>query len=381
MAALANGTMGHAFDMDDDHREGTQHSSVVVFPALLATAEKYKIDGKTLLTAFVYGSEITIRLGEAFLGQSYYQGFHPTGTCGVFGSSAGVAKLLGLDKQKIVYALGLAGSQAAGLLEWKAQGTWTKRFQAGHPAMCGVLSGLLAKRGYTAPTTILEGEDGFIRAYSYKDVWDLNRITEKFGEKWEMADNSIKVHACCRFSAPLADCGIDLYKQGVQADEVQEILAKVNKYSIKVLCIPEERKYKPQTIVDAQFSLPYAIAVGICKGRESITEYTEEAIHDADVLRLAAKVKWELDPDAEAVYPKYYPCTLIVKTKDGKRYTSHVDYPKGDPENPVSFGEAEDKFRFLAGFTLGKNKIDRIVECVKNLEKQETMEQLASLLS
>ena len=380
MAALANATMGHAFDMDDDHREGTQHSSVVVFPAILAAAERYRVDGKTLLTAFVYGSEVTIRLGEAFLGQTYFQGFHPTGTCGVFGSTAGVAKILGLDKKSSAYALGIAGSQAAGLLEWKAQGTWTKRFQAGHAAMGGVLSGMLAQKGYTGPTTILEGEDGFIRAYSYKDIWDLNKITGLFGKKWEMSDTSIKVHACCRFSAPLADCALDLYKQGVQAEDVEEILAKVNKYSIKVLCVPEEKKFSPQTVVDAQFSLPYAIAVGICKGRETIKEYTEEAIKDPDVLKLAAKVKWELDPEAEAVYPRYYPCTVIVKMKDGREYTSHVDYPKGDPENPVSLREVEEKFRFMAGTKLEKAKIEQIIETVLNLEKQENMDKLVSLL-
>lgn len=381
MAALANGTIGHALDIDDAHREGTQHSTVVVFPALLAIAEKYNLDGKSLLTAFVFGSEVTIRLGQAFLGQSYYQGFHPTGTCGVFGAAAGTAKLLNLDKEKIAFAIGMAGSQSSGLLEWKAQGTWTKRLQAGHAAMGGVISGLLAKRGYTAPTTVLEGEDGFMRAYSYKDRFDLKKLTENFGRKWEMADNCIKVHACCRFSAPLADCGIDLYKQGVKPKEVKEIIAKVNKYSIKVLCVPAEKKYKPETVVDAQFSLPYAIAVGICKGRESVTEYTEEAIKDSEVLELASKVKWELDPEAEAVYPEYYPATVIVKMIDGSEYRSHVDYAKGDPENPVSFAEAEEKFRSLASASLENNKMDHIVDYVKRLEELETLDQLIANLS
>ena len=109
MAALANGTIGHAFDMDDTHREGTLHCSVSVLPAVLAIAEKLGLDGKALLTAFIFGSEVTVRAGEAFLGKSYFQGFHPTGTCGVFGSAAGAAKVLGLPKEKIAFALGLAG--------------------------------------------------------------------------------------------------------------------------------------------------------------------------------------------------------------------------------------------------------------------------------
>jgi 2-methylcitrate dehydratase PrpD len=380
LAALANGTMGHSFDSDDDHREGIQHPSIVVFPALLALAEKYGIDGKTFLTSFVFGSEITIRAGESFLGQTYYQGFHPTGTCGVFGSSAGAAKLLGLDETGIARAMGLAGSQAAGLLEWKAQGTWSKRYQAGHAAMCGVVSALLAKGGFTSPTTVFEGEDGFIRAYSYKDIYDVNKMTDNFGDKWEMEDTSIKVHSCCRFSAPLADCGVDLYKRGVKPEDVESILAKVNKYSIKVLCVPEERKYNPETEVDAQFSLPYAIACGMVKGRESLFEFTEEAIKNEAVRALMQKVKYVLDPEAEAVYPRYYPCTVIVKTKDGREIVSHVDYPKGDPENPVNFDETIVKFQLFAGQTIGKNKSDRVIEYVRDLDKLDDIGKLISCL-
>lgn len=380
MAALVNGTFGHAFDMDDDHREGTQHSSVVVFPAVFAMAEKIGASGKDVLTAFIYGSEITIRLGEAFKGQSYFQGFHPTGTCGVFGAAGGVAKLMNLSPEYITYALGLAGSQAAGLLEWKAQGTWSKRFQAGNPAMCGVISSMMASRGYTGPTTVWDGQDGFLRAYSFKDIYDYDKVSDEFGKRWEMADTSIKVHACCRFSAPLADCALDLYNRGVDPDQVDHILAKVNKYTIKVLTVPEDRKYEPQTEVDAQFSLPYAIACGMIKGRETIEEFTDEAIRDPKVIALAKKVTWELDPEAEAVYPAYYPCTVVCSMKDGSTVTAHVDYPKGDPENPVNWDETVEKFRFMSGYHIGKKEQEQIIDLVSRLDELEDMSQLSELL-
>ncbi len=380
MAAMINGTFGHAFDMDDDHRYGTQHSSVVVFPAILALAEKYGKSGKDVITAFAYGSEITIRLGEAFEGQTYYQGFHPTGTCGVFGATGGAAKLLGLDAKEITYALGLAGSQAAGLLEWKAQGTWSKRYQAGHPAMCGVISAIMAKNGYTAPTTVWDGQDGFLRAYSYQDIWNEAKVSEEFGKRWEMADTSIKVHACCRFSAPLADAGVDLFKRGVDYKQVESILARVNKYSIKVLTIPEETKADPRTVVDAQFSLPYAIACGMVKGHENIDDYTYEAIRDPEVLALAKKVKWVLDPEIEKVYPKYYPCTVEVTMKDGSVITSHTEYPKGDPENPVSWEEAVGKFRFMAGHEMGSYKVEKIIDLCSRLDELENLNELLDLL-
>ncbi len=380
MAALVNGTFGHAFDMDDDHRYGTQHSSVVVFPAILALAEQYGKSGKDVITAFAYGSEITIRLGEAFEGQTYYQGFHPTGTCGVFGATGGAAKLLGLSEKEITYALGLAGSQAAGLLEWKAQGTWSKRYQAGHPAMCGVISALMAKNGYTAPTTVWDGQDGFLRAYSFKDIYNYEKVYDEFGKRWEMADTSIKVHACCRFSAPLADAGVELYKRGIDYRNVERILARVNKYSIKVLTVPVETKADPQTVVDAQFSLPYAIACGLVKGHENIDDYTNESIRDPEVLGLAKKVEWMLDPEIEKVYPKYYPCTVEVYMKDGSKEICHIEYPKGDPENPVSWDEAVEKFRFMAGHEMGSYKIEKIIDLCSRLDELENLDELIEML-
>ncbi|WP_101910314.1 MmgE/PrpD family protein [Marasmitruncus massiliensis] len=380
MAALINGTFGHAFDMDDDHRYGIQHPSVVVFPAVLALAERFKKSGKDVITAFAYGSEITIRLGESFEGQTYYQGFHPTGTCGVFGATGGAAKLLGLDEEKITYALGLAGSQAAGLLEWKAQGTWSKRYQAGHPAMCGVISALMAKNGYTAPTTVWDGQDGFIRAYSYKDIYNYEKVSGEFGKRWEMADTSIKVHACCRFSAPLADAGVELYKRGIDYKNVESVLARVNKYSIKVLTIPTETKADPKTVVDAQFSLPYAIACGMVKGHENIDDYTNESIRDPEVLGLAKKVTWMLDPEIEKVYPKYYPCTVEVTMKDGSKEITHIEYPKGDPENPVCWDEAVEKFRFMAGHEMGSYKVEKIIDLCSRLETLDNLDELADML-
>ena len=375
MAALINGTFGHAFDMDDDHRYGIQHPSVVVFPAVLALAERFKKSGKDVITAFAYGSEITIRLGESFEGQTYYQGFHPTGTCGVFGATGGAAKLLGLDEEKITYALGLAGSQAAGLLEWKAQGTWSKRYQAGHPAMCGVISALMAKNGYTAPTTVWDGQDGFIRAYSYKDIYNYEKVSGEFGKRWEMADTSIKVHACCRFSAPLADAGVELYKRGIDYKNVESVLARVNKYSIKVLTIPTETK-----VVDAQFSLPYAIACGMVKGHENIDDYTNESIRDPEVLGLAKKITWMLDPEIEKVYPKYYPCTVEVTMKDGSKEIAHIEYPKGDPENPVCWDEAVEKFRFMAGHEMGSYKVEKMIDLCSRLETLENLDELVDTL-
>lgn len=380
-AALINGTTGHAFDMDDDHREGTLHSSVVIFPAVMAVAEMGITSGQELITAFALGSELMIRLGESFMGQSYYQGFHPTGTTGVFGAALGVGKILGLSAQKLTWSLGIAGSQAAGLLEFGSDGSWTKRMQAGHPAMGGVLSAFLAQEGYTGPATIFEGRAGFEKAYSHKEQYDLTKINGQFGSRWEMADTSIKPHACCRFSCPIADCGLELAnKYDIKPDDIDDILVQANKWMIYALCDPAERKYRPQTVVDAQFSLPYAVAVTLVKKRASVPEFTDAAIKDPDVLKVASKVRWELEPEFEKLYPKVYPAQVTLTTKDGSKYVTRVDHPKGDPENPVSYNELIDKFMLLASATFSKEKLEKIIDTTMKLDKLTDISQLAGLL-
>lgn len=379
-AALINSTMGHILDYDDDHREGTMHPTVVVFPAVFALGEKLKVSGKELVRALILGLEVMIRIGESFLGKSYYQGFHPTGTCGVFGAAAGCASLLGLDAKRTTYALGLAGSFTSGTQEWSTEGSWQKPLQAGHPAMFGILSASLAEKGFIGARTVFEGPNGFIRAHSFKDIYDYSRITDKLGKKWEMMDTSIKVHACCRFGGPVADCALDLYSKGVRAKDVKKIVAKVSDFTIRVLCTPPERKYRPITHVDAQFSLPYTIAVAICKNKTGPEEFKEEVLGDPEVLKLAEKITWELDPEAEKVYPKAYPATVIATLNDGREVVSHVDYPKGDPENPVSIDDIVNKFNILTEKYFEKKRKEKIITEIKQIETIDDISKIADLI-
>jgi len=378
-AAFINGTMGHVYDFDDDHREGTMHPSVSVFPAVFALGEKHKVSGKKFLQAFICGLEVMIRTGEAFLGKTYYQGFHPTGTCGVFGAAMGSSLIMGLNAQQATWALGLAGSFAAGTLEF-TEGSWQKPIQAGQPAMSGVICAGLAEQNFIGTRTIYEGPMGFIRAYSYKDIYDYGRLTDDLGQKWEMTDTSIKVHACCRFGGPIADCALDLYNQGVRAENVDKIVARACNWTVQVLMEPAERKYKPQSHVDAQFSLPYITAVAICRNNTGVDAFKQEAFTDPKILELAGKVTAEFDPEAEKVYPKAYPATLIATLKDGSEVTAHVDYPKGDPENPVTMEEVEAKFNLLAGqyFDAGRRK--EFIETVKHIEDVEDISVIADLI-
>jgi len=379
-AALLNGTSGHALDFDDDHREGTMHPSVAVFPAVLAVGENRGVTGKEFLLSYILGLEVMIRIGESFLGKSYYQGFHPTGTCGVFGAATSCAKVMGLDVERTKYALGIAGSFASGTQECTGEGAWQKPLQAGHPAMGGVLAASLAEKRFIGAGTVFDGPNGLIRAFSFKDQYDYGRITETLGKKWEMKDTSIKMYACCRFCGPVFDCALDLYRQGVRSDNVKRIVAKVGDFSIKMLCNPVEQKLKPVTHVDAQFSLPWAIATAICKNKGGIDEFGTEALKDAQVLAMAEKVAWEFDPAAEAMYPKAYPATLIAELNDGRILQAHVDYPKGDPENPVTKTEIASKFHSLTGHHLDEGKREKIIDTVNRLDELVNIAELADLI-
>ena len=379
-AALANGTMGHSFDFDDDHREGTMHPTVAVMPGVFALGEKIGANGKDFLRSLILGLEVMIRVGESFLGKTYYQGFHPTGTCGVFGAAAGCALILGLNTKQVTYAIGLAGSFAAGLLEWRTEGSWQKPLQAGHPAMCGVLSAELAKHNFIGARTIFDGPDGFIRAYSFQDIYDYSRITETLGKKWEMDETSIKVHACCRFGAPVADCGLELYKQGVRAKDVEKIVAKVGDFTVRVLCTPPEPKVRPVTHVDAKFSLPYTLAVALVKNKTGVDEFREEVLGDKEVLALIDKISWEIDPEAEKFYPKAYPATVIATMKDGRTFQAHVDYPKGDPENPAPLEEIVEKFNMLTEKFYNADRRKRIVDEILKIDKIDNITKIGDLL-
>jgi 2-methylcitrate dehydratase PrpD len=222
-SALANGTSSHAIEMDDVNNEASLHPGVVVFPAALATSEMVEATGKKFIEAVVLGYEVMIRLGKA-LGpeNSYKRGFHPTGTCGPFGSSVAASKILGLGEKGLLSALGIAGSQAAGSMEYLAQGAWTKRFHAGWAAYSGMIAAQLARKGFRGPTSIIEGRDGFLHAYS--NGADASKVLEGIGSGFEILRTSVKPHACCRYMQPPIDGVLKIVRENdLQPDQIQRV--------------------------------------------------------------------------------------------------------------------------------------------------------------
>ena len=378
-AAFANAMQGYAFDFADDHNESNAHPSVATIPASLAVGENLHASGREVLTAIALGNEVVCRLGSAFLGKTYYQGFHPSSTCGTFGAAVSAARLLGLDVQQTVYAQGIAGSQVGGLMAWNTSGSYTKRLQAGHPAMVGIISALLAQKGFDGPPEIIEGRDGFMQAYSYQLQYDTSLITEGLGEEWTFARSSIKVYPCCRYSAGHLDACLDIAtRYHPDWQEIKRISIRSSDYTVRLLAMP--RKRDPQNVVDAQFSMPWQAAIALIDGRIDVDTFTEGNIFRPDVRQLMEKVDWVVDEEFERRYPEHYSCAVTVTMEDGSEYTSVVDDPKGDYRNPVSQEELEDKFRKLARRELDEERVERIIDFVKNIHDAEDVGDLFALI-
>jgi len=345
-AALANGTMAHASDFDDDHRSATMHPGAVVVSAALALAEKEGSQGLDLVEAIVAGYEVVCRVGEAFLGTQYHEGFHPTGTCGVFGSAAAAAKILGLSHRETVSALGIAGTQAAGLEEWKTDGTWIKRMHPGKAAQSGILAALLARRGYTGPATIFEGKYGFLNAFSFERTYDQEKITKDLGKVFVGHETAFKPYPCCRFLHQVIDGVLDIVeKESVLPAMIEKVNVKTFKVGIDTLMKPIKRRYQPETIVDAQFSIPFAVGAAVARKRVSLSEFTEESIHDPEILRIASKVYGEEKEEYTNRYPEKFPTSIEIRLKDNRVLSHYADLPSGDPakkeyvDDPSRFNE------------------------------------------
>ena len=383
-AAFANAIVAYALEMNDDHRLGTGHPVVATWPASLAVGERCHSGGKEVLVAQALGTEFTIRIGAMFLGQMYYQGFHPTGNCATFGATACAGKVLELSPQEMVYAFGIAGSAAAGLAQVTiGSGVWTKRFHGGHASMSGVMSALLGQKGFKGSSQVFEGVDGkggFLPTHAFENKYDPAKLTDEMGKRWELLHTSVKVHACCAYLAPVIDCALEVaQKYDIKPDDVQDVMVRAA--VIEALMTPPERKYRPKDVVDAQFSIPYGVGVAICRRVASPAEFSEETMKDPKILEVASKVNAETDPEAERRYPDDKLATVIVTTRDGKVYSAHTEYPKGDWENPVSDTELEEKFRMLTKKALRDKKASQIIDMVWNLDELNNINQLTDFIS
>ncbi len=380
-AALANGTSAHSLELDDLHNESSAHPAVAIFPAAFAASELSDCDAKRFIEAVTVGYEVMTRLGKALNPAHHYtRGFHPTGTCGAFGAAAATSKILGMNPEKTTNALGIAGSQAAGSMEFLADGTWTKRFHAGWAAHSGIIAAMLAERGFTGPATIIEGRFGFL--HSYSDGSDPARVLVDFGKPFEITKTSIKLHACCRYKqGPIDGILTIMRKNNLKPGEVKQVTLGILKAGFPIVAEPRELKYNPKTLVDAQFSMPFGAAVAILYGKASLNEYTQEKMASARVKEMMKRVSCVEDPELETVFPRQWPASVELATEDGRKFSVRIDYPKGDPENPLTWKELLSKFDDLTSAIYPAERRQKIVSRVQALEQEPSMKGFCQLVT
>jgi 2-methylcitrate dehydratase PrpD len=379
-SALGNGVSGHAVEMDDVNNESSLHPGVVVFPSALSTSEMVEATGRRFIEAAVLGYEVTVRLGKA-LGPSncYGRGFHPTGTCGAFGSSVAVSKIIGLKREGIASAMGIAGSQAAGSMEYLAQGSWTKRFHPGWACLSGMIAAKLSRHGFKGPASIIEGRDGFLHAYS--NGADASKVLERIGSGFEILRTSVKPHACCRYMQPPIDGVLKIVRENnLRPDQVEKVRLGLLSAGASLIAEPVKMKYHPQSVVDAQFSMPFGAAVAVLYRKAGLGEFRLSRIRSEEVKQMMKRVEYLVDPDLDRTFPKLWCATVEILTKEGKQYGARVEYCKGDPENPLSWDELIEKFHDLSGGLMSKKRRVRIIDQVRHFEKIQDVKQWSSVL-
>lgn len=342
-AALLNGTAAHGEDYDDTFEGGPVHSGAVLVPALLAACEREGLGGAALLRGLVLGSEVLCRLSLVAPKAIHKAGFHPTAVIGAVAAAAAVAVALDLPRAAVANAIGIAGSTASGIIEYLADGSWTKRMHAGWAAQAGLRAALMARGGFIGPRTVLEGTHGFFKAFAPSVAPDFSRLTAALGTDWVMPGIAFKPYACGTMTQPFIDCAIALRRSGVAAEAIVEIVCDVGEGTVHRLWEPLALKHAPPTPYAAKFSTPFCIAVGFLDGKAGFGQFTEARIRDPAALALCRKVRFRVDPDNE--YPRNFTGHLKATLADGRAIECRQPHMRGGARAPLEQAEIEAKFR------------------------------------
>jgi 2-methylcitrate dehydratase PrpD len=375
-AALANGVATHILEYDDVHKGSTLHAAAPVIPAALAVAEREHASGQAFLLAVVLGYEAALRIGEA-VNPSHYRHFHPTGTAATFGAAAAAGSLLGLDADRMLDALGTAGTTAAGLWEFNADGAMSKHLHPGKAAFNGILAADLAARGFTGATRILEGERGFFAAMS--DGADATRITDGLGVHWKIAENCYKLHSCCGHTHTAIDAALDLRAE-IGPDPASRIAAiRIETYGPGYAIV---REMNPRTPYQAKFSLAYVVAAALAEGAAGLAQFSEdryspEGTVEPVIAGLLAKTSVSVSDALTAMYPAAWPARLEIALTDGRTLRGGGDFPRGNPEAPATTEALAAKATSLIVPRYGEAAAARIVRQIAALDTVPDMAALA----
>ena len=373
VAALANGVASHILELDDIHRGSTVHGAAPIVPAALAVAEREHASGEGFLLAVALGYEAALRAGEA-VNPSHYRYWHPTGTAATFGAAAAAGSLLGLSDLQMLDALGTAGTQAAGLWEFNADGAMSKHLHPGKAAFNGVLAADLARQGFTGATRIIEGDRGFVAAMS--DGGDPSRVTSDLGTRWKVLENGYKLHACCGHTHTAVDSAISIRAE--RGWLTGEAVAHISSIEIALYGPGFEivREPTPRTPYQAKFSITYCVAAGLSEGLVGLEQFdsnrfSTDGVVEPVLAALLERTTVTVDDALSERYPERWPSRLTVVLTDGSTIARDADFPLGHPEYPVPNSVLESKARNLIEPRFSHELADRVIAIVSRLDKIE----------
>jgi 2-methylcitrate dehydratase PrpD len=380
-AVLANATLAHGLDFDDTREDAIVHTGSVAVPTSLAVGEATGADGRAVLAAVVAAVEVMCKVGLAVPGKFHARHYHPTALTGTFAAAAAAGKLYGLSEDELVRAFGICGSQAAGIIEYLADGSWTKRLHPGWNAHAGVTAALLAQSGFTGPETVLEGEHGFYRAFAGGvEPARLDELLASLGRVWELEQLTFKPYPCGSIAQPYMDCALRLREsRGVRADDIVEIRCRTAAGPVPRLWEPLASKHAPQNGYAAKFSLPYLLAVILTRGRASLAEFEDDVVRDPQILSVASRVGYELDATID--YPRQFVGHLRARLKDGRVVEEWQDHPRGGPDSPMSREEIESKFRGNASLVMSEDRVSQVIRNVTGLDAEPNLLNLTQSLT
>jgi 2-methylcitrate dehydratase PrpD len=345
-AAFVNGTAAHGEDFDDTFEGGPVHAGAVIVPAVLAACERHNPDGASALKGIAVGVEIICRLGLVTPKLVHKAGFHPTAVFGAIAAAAGVGAALRLEPRQLVDALGIAGSMASGIIEYLAEGAWTKRMHAGWAAQAGLRAALLARSGFNGPRTVFEGTHGLFNGFAHTAQGDYDALTGDFGRRWVTQTLAFKPYPCGTMAHPYIDCARRLAARGIKAGEIKEMICEVGEGTVHRLWEPLAAKQKPSNGYGAKFSTPYCIAAGFVRGNVGLDAFTDVAVNDAAVLALAGKIRYVVDP--QNPYPNNFTGHIRAVLTDGREVEERQPHLRGGAHEPLTRADIEEKFMLNA---------------------------------
>lgn len=346
-AAFVNGTAAHGEDFDDTFEGGPVHAGAVVVPAVLAISERDRLKGADALAGIAVGCELVCRASLVAPKRIHKAGFHPTAVLGALGAAAGIATALRFSEEQFVNALGVVGSMASGIIEYLAEGAWTKRMHPGWAAQAGIRAVDLARHGFVGPRTVLEGTHGFYFAFAHGKDGDWAKLTDGFGEEWVANGIAFKPYACGTMTQPYVDCARRLAKK-VNVDDIAEVVCETAEGIVHRLWEPLAAKRSPPNAYAGKFSTPYCVAAGFILGHAGLDAFTEERVKDERLRALAGKVRYEIDPDNP--YPDRFTGHVRVRLNSGKVLEERQSHMRGGVEEPLTRADIEEKFRLNCAY-------------------------------